>query len=483
MISQEIINRIIDEVDIAKEISEHIPILPDGAGFKAVCPFHNDTNPSMKISVTKKIFKCFSCGAAGNVIQFVSKFEKISFSEACVKLAKKIGIELQQNYDPDYEEKQRLYQILKESNEFYRFYLQNSDEGVQALKYLADRGITPELIERFEIGLAPSEKDFLSQALTQKNIGLIEQLESGMIKKNEQGEAFDAFRARIMFPLHDTNGRIVGFSGRIYQKDDKSPKYMNSNENLVFHKSDVLYNYHKAEKEVRDEGMLFVFEGFMDVIAAARAGINACVATMGTALTKQHLKMLNNASDHVVLCFDGDAAGINATYKAADVFATSEVIPYAVALPEGLDPDEYEIKYGGEALKNYLRNNQLNVYDYLYNLAKRDLVKDDVISVQRFKEKVFAFLKLANQTVKEFYLNKLANELDIEIATLLSDLRTTPVIEKKLEVEPKPVEKPKIKKKVYLALDIITIHALKSRDEFIEFFNIMDNLSINDFSY
>ena len=482
MISQEVIDRIIDEVNIAEVISEYIKIYPDGAGFKAVCPFHNDTNPSMKISVTKKIFKCFSCGAGGNVIQFVSKYEKISFNEACIKLAKRIGIELQQNYDPDYEEKQKLYKILKESNEFYRFYLQNSEEGEAALAYLANRGITQELIDRFEIGLAPSENDFLSKALTQKEIGLIEQIESGMVKKNESGEVYDCFRSRIMFPLHDQYGHIVGFSGRVYLKDDKAPKYMNSNENLVFHKSEVLYNYHQAIKEVRDEGMLFVFEGFMDVIAAARAGVNAAVATMGTALTKQHLKMLNSASDHVVLCFDGDTAGINATYKAADVFATSEVIPYAVALPEGLDPDEYEIKYGGEALKQYLRNNQLNVYDYLYNLAKRDLVKEDVVSVQRFKEKVLAFLKLANPTVKEFYLNKLASELEIDINTLLSDLRTTHVAKPAPVVVEEPKPKPKIKNNVYRAMKIVTKHSIYNRNEFVEFYDFMvDYLSFADF--
>ena len=481
MISQEIINRIIDEVNIAEVISEYIEIYPDGAGFKAICPFHNDTNPSMKISVTKKIFKCFVCNTGGNVIQFVQKYEKISFNEACAKLAKRIGINLQVNYDPDYEEKQKLYQILKESNDFYHFYLHNSEEGEVALAYLANRGITPELIERFDIGLAPNEKDFLSQALTQKGFGLIEQLESGMIKKNESGEAFDAFRARIMFPLHDAQGRIVGFSGRIYLPEDKSPKYMNSNENLVFHKSDVLYNYHNASKVVRDEGMLFVFEGFMDVIAAARAGVNAAVATMGTALTKQHLKMLNSVSDHIVLCFDGDDAGIKATYKAADVFASSEQIPYAVALPEGLDPDEYEIKYGGEALSNYLHNNQLNVYDYLYNLARRNLVKEDVVSVQRFKDKVLTFLKLANPTVKDFYLNKLASDLDIEVNTLLSDLRTTPVVSEPVQVVEVHLEKPKIKKKVYLALDILTLHAIHNRNEFVEFYNELDNLSVNDF--
>ena len=487
MISQDIIDRIIDEVNIAEVISEYLPILPDGTGFKAVCPFHHDTNPSMKISITKKIFKCFACGAGGNVIQFVAKYEKIGFQEAVIKLAKRIGIELQENHDPDYEEKKKLYAILNESNEFYRFYLQNSEEGQTALEYLAKRGITKELIEQFEIGLAPAEKDYLHQALDQKEFGLIDQIESGMIKKTSDNSVIDAFRGRIMFPLKDVKGHVVGFSGRVYLPDDHGPKYMNSNENLIFHKSEVLYNFSNAQDIARQSDELFVFEGFMDVIAAARAGINNAVATMGTALTKQHLKELNALTNHVVLCFDGDSAGINATYKAADVYASSGVIPFAVALPDELDPDEYQLKYGSEALNKYLHDNQMNVYDYLYNVAKKDLIVEDVVSVQRFKNKVFDFLRLANNTIKEFYLAKLAKELDIDISILYSDLGNSnrPNVvptEEIVEVKKAPIKKT-IPVKVYKALEIIIKHSLYSVESFKEFFcNFKNGLPYLDFA-
>lgn len=485
MISQDIINQIIEKVNIAEVISEYIQVLPDGTGFKSVCPFHNDTNPSMKISPNKKIFKCFSCGAGGNVIQFVSRFEKIGFTEAVAKLAKRIGIEIQTNNDPNYETKKRFYQILNESNNFFNFYLYNSDEGKIALKYLEKRGITKEIIDHFKIGLAPKENDYLHKALEQASFNVIDQIESGMVRKGQDGSIIDSFRTRIMFPIYDINDRVVGFSGRTYLENDKSPKYINSNENLIFHKSEVLYNYSNAKEQARKEDTVFVFEGFMDVIAAYKAGVTNAVATMGTALTKQHLKSLHALASRIVLCFDGDNAGINATYKAAGIFATVNAIPYAVSLPDGMDPDEYQIKYGSEALRKYLLEQQQNVYEYIYNVAKKDLIKEDVVSVERFKEKVFSFLKFANSTIKEFYLNKLCNDLGVDQANLVYDLGA--VVERQ-EVQEKVIEKPakvykkRIPKKIFLALEIIIKHCLSSKEEFTTYFcDHHGSLSVVDF--
>lgn len=483
MVSQDIINQIIDKVNIAEVISEYIPILPDGSGSKAVCPFHNDTHPSMKISTTKKIFKCFSCGAGGNVIQFVQKYEKISFLEAVSKLAKRIGIDINVNNDPDYLEKKKLYDCLKECNNFYKFYLFNSEEGKQALEYLNNRGITKEIIDKFEIGLAPSEKDYLHQALNNLEISLIDQVESGMVRTNDKdGSVTDAFRTRIMFPLKDLQGHIVGFSGRIYEAADNRPKYVNSNENLVFHKSDVLYNFYQAQEDIRVNGDVFVFEGFMDVIAASKANVNNAVATMGTALTKQHIKALNQVARRIVLCFDGDTAGIEATHKATKLLGNFNIIPYAVAIPEGLDPDEYQIKYGSRELNKYLLNNQTNVYEYMYSIAKKDLIVNDVVSIQKFKNRVFEFLKGVNPTIKEFYLNKLSTDINVDIPTLIKDFNDNDSV----IVEPK---KPKqvivinkhIPKKVYLAIEIAINHMLTSRDkytvfycDYLHFINVID---------
>lgn len=476
MPNQDLINKIIDQVNIAEVIGEYIPVLPDGSGFKSVCPFHNDTHPSMKISTSKKIFKCFSCGEGGNVIQFVQKYEKISFSEALSKLAKRIGIDYNFNPDPNYEAKKKLFDCLKESAEFYQFYLLNSEEGKLALEYLNKRGISEELIQKFGIGLAPSENDYLHQALDNKGLPLIDQVESGMVRENK-GVIIDTFRSRIMFPLTDLNGNIAGFSGRIYLENDHGPKYMNSNENLIFHKGDMLYNYSNASSEIRMSGDVYVFEGFMDVIAAAKASVNNAIATMGTALTKNHVKALNMVAKRIILCFDGDAAGIEATHKAARVLSDFNIIPYAVSLPDGMDPDEYQIKYGSEELKKYLETHLINVYEYMYLISKRNLITNDVVSIQKFKEKVFDFLKYANNTIKEFYLKKLCEDTNISYDNLIKELNYL----SKYDSKPKEKEQPistttkikkenKIPKKIYNALGIIIYHSIYSKDDFRLFF-------------
>ncbi len=485
MPNQDLIDQIIEKVNIAEVISEYIPVLPDGSGFKSVCPFHHDTHPSMKISTSKKIFKCFSCGEGGNVIQFVQKYEKISFNEALAKLAKKIGIDYQYNQDPNYLAKKKLYDCLKESAEFYQFYLLNTDEGKDALFYLENRGINADLIEKFKIGLAPLHDDYLHQALDNKGIPIIDQVDSGVVK-DASGKFVDTFKGRIMFPLCDLNGNFVGFSGRIYLKDDHGTKYMNSNENLVFHKSDVLYNYANALPDVRKTGDIYVFEGFMDVIAAARANVFNAVATMGTALTKQHTKALQQAANRIILCFDGDVAGIEATHKAARVLSDANIIPYAVSLPDGLDPDEYQLKHGSEALKNYLETNLVNVYEYMYNINKQNLIVNDVVSIQRFKDKVYDFLRFANDTIKEFYLKRLSDDLQISLDNLTKELNYVTNYKPTAEVQkPQVVAKPKKKavpKRVYKALDIIVYHSLYDCEQFKTFFTeYIDKLLPIDF--
>ena len=324
--------------------------------------------------------------------------------------------------------------------------------------------------------------------MKKKNVIAKNYLEKMPIRKEKNDSYIDTFRSRIMFPIKDLNNRVVGFSGRIYLPGDKSPKYINSNENLIFHKSELLYNYSNANEHARKENYVFIFEGFMDVIAAYKAGVKASVATMGTALTKQHLKALNALTNKVILCFDGDQAGINATSKAAQVFSSENKIPYAVQLPESLDPDEYLKKYGEDALKKYLFENQVNVYEYIYNVAKNDLILDDVVSVQRFKEKVFSFLKTTNNTIKEFYLNKLASDLNIDPTIIVSDFGFS-LTEKKRVMEDVPVKtlsityKKKIPAKIYRALEIIIMHSINSKEKFKLFFCDHNyKLSIADFS-
>ena len=422
MISYQIKQKIIDNTDIVEVIKEYIPLQKKGNSFKGLCPFHADNNPSMSVSKEKKVYNCFSCGEKGTVINFVSKYENISEEAACIKLGKRIGIEINQNVNENDLKNERLFKVMREAADFYHFYLRNSEEGLIALKYLHDRGINDELIDKFKLGLSPSANNYLHMALNSKKISELDQIELGLVSVNENtNEVFDLFRNRIMFPIKDQYGRFVAFSGRLYTESNQA-KYINSIETPIFHKSDVLYNFYNAANHIRKENKVYILEGFMDVFAMEKAGVLNSVATMGTALTKEHLKQILGLTKNIILCFDGDNAGISATKRAAALFRSNNITPSAVILPDGLDPDDYLKKYGDVSLVNYLSTKSKDVYNILYDSAKKNLRKTDLISVEDFKKEVFGFLKSANsETIVSYFLKKLAEDLDLNEDLVVRD--------------------------------------------------------------
>ena len=487
MISQDIINRIIEEVDIVEVVGSYLPLTPKGKNYWAVCPFHNDSNPSMSVSREKKFFKCFSCGTSGNVIGFVQKHEHITYYEAIAKLASKLGIDIEEFDTPEFRKNKQYFLAMEEAKNFYQFYLKNTAEGLKAKAYLEKRNITEDIVEKFQIGLAPSYNDYLHKALTEKNIGFIEQSDLGLVREKESGEIYDVFRNRIIFPITNNEGQVVGLSGRIYLENDKNSKYLNSQENDIFHKGDILYNYHLAALQAKKTDEVFVFEGFMDVIAAEKAGISNAVATMGTALTKNHIKHLTSLTQNIVLCFDGDEAGINATKKAAELFSSMNILPFAVALPDNLDPDEYSKKYGSVALKDYLENKKVNIYEYLYNLYKNKLVIEDIESVERFKKNIFDILRKAKSTtLTEFFLKKMGVELECDVNSLIKDFgKMAPSIKldsEKIEqnIKNKNKKKKSLKPKVYKALEVIIKSSLSSKEVLREYYRLTENRYISD---
>ena len=280
MLSKTIINKVINETDIVEVISEYVPLQPKGKSMFGLCPFHDDQNPSMSVSREIKMFNCFSCNTKGNVIDFVAKYENINVDKATLKLAKRLGMNIQYRQSAEDIRNEKRYQIMEEATRFYEFYLHNSKEGQVALEYLAKRGITDEMIKRFRIGLAPSEINYLHFALNEKQVDFLDQVELGLVRENKETGPYDLFRSRIMFPLSDAYGRVVGFSGRIYLAGDNNAKYINSPESSFFHKSNLLYNLHQATVHAKRIDKIYLFEGFMDVLAADLAGIKNAVATM-----------------------------------------------------------------------------------------------------------------------------------------------------------------------------------------------------------
>ncbi len=472
MIPGNIRNKIIQDLSIVEVVSEYLPLTRKGNSYFGVCPFHDDKNPSMSVSDSVKMFNCFSCNTKGNVITFVAKYENISFDQATIKLAERIGLKISANTSKEALKQERLENIMNEAAKFYSFYLRNSEEGVEALKYLHDRGISDEIIDKFRIGLAPSLSDGLYQFLIKKGISELDLIELGLVKQEDNNKIHDIFRIRVMFPLASNNGKIVGFSGRIYTASNQA-KYINSNENVLFHKGEVLYNMHNAALPARQLDKIYLFEGFMDVIAAYRAGIKNGVATMGTALTKEHINSILSITKNIVLCFDGDEAGIKAMRRSAKMLANYNIIPEAVVLPNNQDPDEYIKDYGAKQLEAYLISKAKPVYYWLYRLAYDKVIKSDISSVEQFKHTVFAFLSEINQeTIIDYYLNQMASDLGVDLNSLKKDfvsekanIQNVPEVNnvpKPKTVKPVIVNEVPITKAIKRAYQIIIKHAIYS---------------------
>lgn len=424
-ISRELIDKVINNADIVSIISNYIPLTKKGSDYKGVCPFHNDTDPSLSVSPTKKVFKCFSCGTAGNVVGFVQKFKNISFIEALKEVAETVGIKIETGRVNEQDiQNNKLINIMENASKFYAFYLNNSKEGVQALEYLHNRKLTDEVISKFNIGLSSDSGDLLYKSLTEKNYLPLDIVQTGLIKESHNNSYYDSFRNRIMFPITNLYGKTVAFSGRLYnkQKDDNNPKYINSSDSVIFKKGNILYNYYESMNTIKNNDCCYIFEGFMDVIAAYRGKVYNAVATMGTALTPEQIRAISKLTKNVVLCYDGDDPGINATKKAIKMLVACHMNVKVVTLPVGMDPDEFINEHGEEKLHEVLVNEPTSALDYLYNIEKRNLFIEDYSSIENYKRNLFSYMHyFKSTTLNEMLFKKMAADLNVSIEALKND--------------------------------------------------------------
>lgn len=421
-IPKDVIDQIVKGTDIVGLISNYVKLEKKGRNYFGLCPFHSEKTPSFSVSPERQIFRCFSCGEGGNVINFLAKIENISYIESVKRLASKLSLNID-NYlgDNINVEYQKYYDLNKFVLDFYRFTLLNTTEGKEALKYLENRKITAEEINYFKIGLAPDSTDTLYQALKANNFTELAMLELGVVTKSES-KYYDKFKNRIMFPITNEYGNIVGFSGRIYKDSDKSEaKYINTQETPIFKKGEILYNLDNAIRSIREKKRVYLFEGFMDVIACHRTGLHNAVASMGTALTPEQVNLIKKHTHNVVICFDGDSAGIEATKRAIELILKHRLNPAVVTLPEGLDPDEYISKYGNNAYIDYLAKNEKSYREYLYELYHQDVNLNNIDSIEQFKRKIFQLLLDATPTEQELFLQRLSTDINVSIDTLKFD--------------------------------------------------------------
>lgn len=475
---QNTIEEIKEKADIVQIIGQYVALEKQGSSYIGLCPFHNDNHPSMSVSPTKKIFKCFSCNASGNVVSFVERYKNIPFIEALREVGETVGIKVESTKtEIEQNKNKKYYTLMNDASSFYRFYLRNTEEGKEALAYLAGRHLSDEIIQHFEIGLSGSDQDDLFQAMTEKGHLALDMVDCGLIRLKDK--YFDVFRKRIMFPLHDLRGNVVGFSGRKYLLNHDEAKYVNSNENVIFKKSQILYHYHEANQDIKKNDHVFLFEGFLDVIAAYRAGINHSVASMGTALTIEQIRAMKRLTSHVTICYDGDDPGIEATKRAILMCVQEEMEVRVVFLPDGKDPDDYINQFGEKALYDILQNQASNGMDFLYSQAKKNLIKDDLNNMEQFKKSIFSYLNFFHSHILiESYLKKLASELNLSVDNIFSDyqeLITQAPVASFIEVdlpalETKKITKPNFDRKFTIIQEQLIYLALKEPQLFDEIF-------------
>lgn len=417
MLSKDKITEIKQALNIVDVIGETIALTKAGRNYIGLCPFHGEKTPSFNVVEDKQFYHCFGCGKSGDVFKFVEETRGIPFAEAVAVLAEKAGFQVQlqsvNHFQPKRENPhQALYDIHQDATKFYHALLMTTKMGEEARQYLHQRGLTDEVIKHFQLGLAPDGQNILYQKLSQ-NYDEESLLHSGLFNPSEQNMIFDAFQGRIMFPLTDEYGRVIAFSGRIWTEKDlqnkQLAKYKNSRSTAIFNKSYELYHLDKAKAVIKKQREVYLMEGFLDVIAAHRAGIENAVASMGTALTREHVGHLAKFCKKVILTYDGDKAGQTATMKALDELREFQV--EIVSLPDNMDPDEFLQKNSEEALRQVLTKSRISDVEFLIDYLKPE--NPDNLQMQiEFVERIAPIIaRVSSITAQNTYIFKVADFL------------------------------------------------------------------------
>ena len=417
MVDKQLISEIKNSVNIVDVIGEVVQLTKAGRNFLGLCPFHGEKTPSFNVVEDKQFYHCFGCGRSGDVFKFIEDYRGVSFMEAVQIVGDQVGIRVQtlppsQSRPQQADEKQPFYEIHQEAAKFYHAILMTTKMGEEARQYLYDRGLDDEVLRHFQIGLAPAEGNYLYQSVSGKFSENI-LADSGLFHISDMGTMYDAFQDRIMFPLSDDTGRVIAFSGRLWRESAEGAKpqgkYKNSRATLLFNKSYELYHLDKAKQVAKKNHELYLMEGFMDVIAAYRAGIENAVASMGTALTQEHVAHLSKFTKKVILAYDGDKSGRLATAKALEVLEKQEV--EVVQIPDQMDPDEYLNKNSPQALADLLEKTRLSRVEFLMDYWKPDNIENLQAQIEFVEKMAPLIAQTPSVTAQNTYIYKLADLL------------------------------------------------------------------------
>lgn len=426
-ILQKNIDEIKSRIDIVDVISDFINLKKSGQAYKALSPFTDEKTPSFFVVPSKGIYKCFSSGKGGDAISFIMEYDGLSYTEALKYLAGKYGIEIEEREITEEDikaqnERESLFIILKYATDYFISNLKNSDEGKSVgLTYFKNRGLTEEIIEKFELGYSLEAWDDLYKAAIKQGFGkdIIEK--AGLIIKKEE-KVYDRFRGRVIFPIYNQTGKVIAFGARTLKKDTKQPKYVNSPETEIYHKSNVLYGVHMAKGPIRKADNCFLVEGYTDVISLHQVGIENVVSSSGTSLTEEQIRLVSRYSENITVLFDGDPAGIKASLRGIDMLLAGGQNVKAVVLPEGHDPDSYSKELGGYEFRKYLEENAHDFITFKINLFVNEAKGDPVKKAATIRDIVESISQIPDPIKRTVYIKESSVLLDIDESVLMTEL-------------------------------------------------------------
>ena len=430
MISKETIDEIYSAAQIEEVVADFVPLKRRGQNWVGVCPFHNDKNPSMYVSPRLGIFNCFVCHTGGNAVNFVMKHEQISYPEALRYLAKKYGINIVEDArSEDLTDEEKLKESLLSVNKFAEQYfinqLLNTEEGqTVGLSYFKERGFTQQTIEKFKLGYCPDGWDKFTQEALKNGYQLEHLIMTGLTKKSESGKVFDFYRGRVIFPIHNDAGKVIGFGGRVLKKDGKDPrKYVNSRENTIYHKSDTLYGIYFAKNAIHKQQNVYLVEGYTDVISMHESGVENVVASSGTSLTQGQIRMITKRTQNITVLYDGDMAGIKASMRGIDMLLEQGLKIRVCLLPDGEDPDSFAKKHRDSELQEYLSKESKDFLLFKADILSKDAGNDPIKRASMVNEILKSISCVKDNIERAFYIKECAKLFDLSENDLNLNLR------------------------------------------------------------
>lgn len=428
MIKQEVIDKVLETARIEEVVGDFVDLKKRGTSLIGNCPFHHEKTPSFHVSVSKGIYKCFGCGVGGDSLKFVMELEKFSYPEAIRYLADKYSIQIEEvERSPAQlaaqDKRESLYVLSAWASKFFAEQLWKTEMGqVIGLNYFKERGYREDIIKKFELGYSPEEWTALVDKAQVAGFHPDYLAASGLAIERDDKSLYDRFRGRVMFPIHNLTGRVIGFGGRTLKTDKKVAKYVNSPESEIYHKSDVLYGLNFAKKAIMEEDNCYLVEGYADVLSVHQAGVENVVSSSGTSLTTGQIKLISRFTKNVTILYDGDEAGIKASLRGTDMLLEEGLNVKVLLFPDGNDPDSYVQKFGATAFKDYVKSNQQDFIFYKTNILLRDANNDPIKRAEVIRDVVESIALIPDEIKVSVFIRECSSLLDIEERILLAEL-------------------------------------------------------------